>query len=116
MFSKFNYQKPKYRNKKVTMGGVIFDSKKEAKIIYDLQQRQDRGEIKNLKLKPKFVIIPKTKTERKAVYTPEAEYQENGKKIVIEVKSQITAKEASYILRKKLFKLNNPDYEFIEII
>jgi hypothetical protein len=114
------YPRQKYKNRKVVVGGVTYDSKLEHKNCYELKIREGQGEITELKMKPKFQLFDSFKdssgkTEIGAKYTPEASYVENGQKYVYEVKSAFTAKETAYILRRKLFKLKYPDYIFLEV-
>ncbi len=50
--------KNKYRNKKVVMNGIEFDSKKEAKRYAELSLLEKAGVISDLKMQVKFVLIP----------------------------------------------------------
>ena len=51
--------KNKYGNKKVEYDNIIFDSKRERDRYIFLKQAQDKGEIYNLQLQPKWELIPK---------------------------------------------------------
>lgn len=66
-----NRYRSKYGAKKVTIDGVTFDSKKEARRFNDLTQLARAGQIVNLRRQVKFVLIPaQTKTiERFSVKT-----------------------------------------------
>ena len=49
---------PKYKNKKVCVNGLYFDSKKEAKRFMQLLEKQQIGEISSLQTQVKYVLIP----------------------------------------------------------
>jgi hypothetical protein len=49
-------KKPKYRNTKVEIDGLKFDSKKEAAHYHVLKLRERAGEIHGLELHPKFSL------------------------------------------------------------
>ena len=51
----------KYNNKKPTVDGIRFDSKKEAKFYKDLKLQMAAGEIKEFELQPQFVLLEKDK-------------------------------------------------------
>jgi hypothetical protein len=48
----------KYGNKKVTVNGIVFDSKKEAKRYQELLLLEKAGVIKDLQRQVKYVLIP----------------------------------------------------------
>lgn len=81
---------------------IIYDSRKEAKIGQQLQYRQVAGEISNLKRQVPFrfelngILICK--------YLADFTYIENGKYIVVDVKSKFTAKLPVYVLKRKMMK------------
>jgi len=115
----------KYGNRKVEVHGIPFDSKKESEKYLELWALQKVGEIKNLKLQPKYLLIPKQEPtqlnsrEQATYYIADFEFWElkDGKpqKVVTDIKSEITRREPSYIIKRKLFKLQNPDIEFREV-
>ena len=111
----------KFFNKKVTIGGIKFDSKKEGERWLVLLDMQKKGVISDLQRQVEWEIIPKltymktvqlkTKTkqvervdELPAHYTCDFVYRREGKIVVEEVKSKATAKVRDYPLRKKLIK------------
>jgi len=49
----------KYRNKKVELDGIIFDSKKESGVYLDLKAQKAAGEIKDFKMQVPFELVPK---------------------------------------------------------
>jgi hypothetical protein len=56
------------------------------------------------------------KAERAITYKPDFRLTYlDGSVEVVEVKSKCTAKEPDYIMRRKLFKHNNPDVKFSEV-
>ena len=82
----------KYRNKKVLVDGVAFDSKKEAKRYRELKLLEDAGIIEKLERQVKFDLLPNQKDpdgkviERKVQYVADFVYMKNGKVIVEDVK------------------------------
>lgn len=109
----------KYFNKKVRMGDMVFDSKKELNRYNELLLLEINKEIQELIRQPRFVLIEtfkdnQGKTERGCHYTPDFSYRMNEKQYVEEIKSSYTAKLTDYPLRRKMFKLKYPDIIFIE--
>lgn len=108
----------KYRNKKVTVDGIVFDSKLEAKRYQELKLLERSGEISDLTLQPEFELIPKFrkngKTYRKTVYKADFSYFDKryGKLIVEDTKGFITP---VYALKKKLFEYRYKDIEITEV-
>lgn len=108
MKKKMTKMKPtsKYRNVKIVINGIKFDSKKEATRYQELLVLQKAGMITNLKLQDRFEIVPKQPGERKVVYVADFTYfTQSGKLIVEDVKSAITRKNTAYIIKRKLMKL-----------
>ena len=98
----------KYRNRKITYNGKIFDSKAEYKRYKELLMLEKCGVIKNLQRQIEYELIPKQKlirpvkghkSERKAVYIADFVYEKNGEVIVEDVKGIRTS---DYILKRKL--------------
>ncbi len=48
----------KYRNKKVELDGILFDSKKESAIYLDLKRAKATGEIKDFERQKEYTLIP----------------------------------------------------------
>jgi predicted nuclease of restriction endonuclease-like RecB superfamily len=105
----------KYRNKKCSCEfqheTYHFDSKAEMDYFLILANKLRTFKIDKLKLQPKFQLSEpftintnKTKSGKSRmqamIYTPDFEYIENGKKVVVEVKGMITK---DYRMRLKLF-------------
>ena len=104
----------KYRNIKTYIGAVQFDSQKEANKFLELKMLEKAGVIKNLERQKRFKIVPKTNDERAVFYVADFVYIQDGKLIVEDVKSDITRKNSTYIIKRKLFKYLFPEYEFRE--
>ena len=49
----------KYRNKKVEVDGILFDSKKEANRYMELKLLEKAGEITDLKRQVRYELIPR---------------------------------------------------------
>lgn len=88
-----------------------FPSRAEARHFLKLGERLRRFEIEKLKLQPEFRLTEsykldtdKTKSGKSTVtglkYTPDFEYYENGKRVVVEVKGRKTK---DYKMRLNLF-------------
>ena len=97
----------KYRNKKVVIDGIKFDSKKEANYYTYLKILKDAGKIWNLELQKKFVLQSsfklKGKTYRAITYIADFVYEDDKGLHVVDVKSAATKKDKIYRLKKKLF-------------
>ena len=106
--------KTKYGNKKTIINGIFFDSKKESERFLELAMLQKAGVIKNLERQKRFEIVPKTKDERAVYYVADFVYEQDDKLICEDVKSPATRKDKTYIIKRKLFKYNYPEYEFRE--
>lgn len=123
MAGNFGRYKSSVRNKygasKVVYNGITFDSRYERDRFIYLAHLQKKGEISGLRLQQGFKIIKKviklipvqlkTKVrydqkvvEKEARYHCDFLYKENGKIIVEEFKSVMTAELPDYILRRKL--------------
>ena len=106
----------KYGNKKVTIDGISFDSKKEARYYLLLRQREKDGEISNLRLQVPYELIPavykeetiqlktKSKTVMKCIqraihYVADFVYTKDGEEIVVDTKGFQTE---GYKLKKKM--------------
>lgn len=48
----------KYKNRKVTVDGIVFDSAKEARRYQELLLLERSGEISNLQMQVKYILIP----------------------------------------------------------
>ena len=77
----------KFNAKKIIFNGITFDSKKECERYKQLKILESKGEITNLELQKKFVLIPKQ----------EMEYDENLKSGKIKTKRMTIEREISYV-------------------
>lgn len=57
-FLRFQSGASKFRNKKVEVDGILFDSKKESNIYLELKNLLDRGEIIKLERQVTFTLVP----------------------------------------------------------
>lgn len=96
----------KYFNKKVTINGEQFDSKKEAKRYQELLLLQKAGKIHGLMRQVKFVLIPSQRidgkvVEREVSYVADFVYKNiaTGEEIVEDTKGMRTK---DYIIKRKL--------------
>lgn len=105
----------KYRNKKVEVDGILFDSRKEARRYQELRLLEKAGAIRNLERQVKFVLIPAqyevkgyTKTgkpiprcfERECAYVADFVYQDE--KGVFHVEDTKGFRTKDYIIKRKL--------------
>ena len=105
----------KYRNTKVTVDGVTYDSKKEYRRFCELSMLEKSGEITDLRRQVEFELIPAQREpdtigskggikkgkliERKCCYRADFVYKENGKTVVEDTKGMRTK---DYIIKRKL--------------
>lgn len=109
----------KYRNKKVKVEGMVFDSKREYDRWLVLKEAEAKGLITGLQRQVKFVLIPavtedyvvhlktkdkiKTRTLQLAItYTADACYYKNGEYVVEDCKISPKVKPDKYILKNKM--------------
>lgn len=110
----------KYYSKKISVDGMIFDSKKEFKRWNELQLLEKSGRIRDLKRQVKFVLIPAQREpdtrgpkggirhgkllEREVSYLADFVYEERGEYLnwhtVVEDVKGVRTKE--YIIKRKL--------------
>lgn len=94
------YEKSKYKNRKTTIGDIVFDSKKEAERYIILKEFEKRGAISDLRIQVKFELIPKCGKNRACSYYADFVYRDkDGNEIVEDVKGKRTD---VYTLKKKL--------------
>ena len=110
----------KYKNKKVIYNGIKFDSIKEKNRYMQLLYLEKAGLIKDIKLQYEFELQPaftlNKKKIRKITYIADFYYYDNNLNdyVVEDVKSEITKKDKTYCLKKKLFEYKYQK-EIIEI-
>ena len=94
----------KYKSRKVTVDGLVFDSRKEYIRWCELVLLQKAGQITELKRQVKYELIPSQKVggkvaERACTYVADFVYTDNGKTIVEDTKGYKTK---DYIIKRKL--------------
>jgi hypothetical protein len=109
------YRSNKYHSKKITINGIQFDSRKEAKRFAELAQLEKAGHIANLQRQVKFVLIPAQREpdavgkrggiikgkllEREVAYYADFVYMRDGVQVVEDTKG---IKTKDYIIKRKL--------------
>lgn len=96
----------KYGNHRITIDGITFDSKKEAKYYGLLLLREKAGEISEIELQPAFKYLSDDETRTIFTYRADFSYREGAEteKRYIDVKSPATAKNSTFILKRKLIE------------
>ena len=91
----------KYRNQKVQINGITFDSKHEAQRYAELLLLQRAGEIQGLRLQVRFELIPKQEGERACYYIADFVYNmaATGELVVEDAKG---VKTDVYKIKRKL--------------
>jgi hypothetical protein len=111
----------KFHAKKVTIDGIEFDSKRESEYYRHFVDMANAGIVTKIECHPRYTLLESFrgrdgKMERAITYRPDFRLTyADGTIEVVEVKSKRTAKEPDYIMRRKLFKHNNPDVRFLEV-
>lgn len=99
----------KYGNKKTTMLGKSFDSKKEGFRYLELLNKQKKGDISDLQLQVVFELVPSVvlngRKKPPIKYVADFVYTKtSGKQVVEDVKSEITRVASTYRIKKHLMK------------
>lgn len=94
----------KYKNRKLTIDGEVFDSQKEARRYRELALLQRAGQISDLKRQVRYELIPTQRiggkvVEKSCVYIADFVYTENGETVVEDTKGFRTK---DYIIKRKL--------------
>lgn len=109
----------KYHARKVTRGGMTFDSAKEARRFSELSLLQRAGEISDLRCQVKYILIPAQREpdtvgkrggtikgkllERECAYIADFVYKQNGVEIVEDVKGyRDSTAYALFTIKRKL--------------
>lgn len=116
----------KYKSRKITKDGMVFDSLREYKRYTELALLEKVGQISDLQRQEKFVLIPaqyeyvpdkkdgklKRKcVERECAYYADFTYWKDGYKVVEDTKGFRTK---DYIIKRKLMRYMN-DIAIVEI-
>lgn len=113
----------KYKNKKVVIDGMTFDSTKEGRFYLFLKEKEKNGDVSNLRRQVPYELIPEVwedeikhlKTKDKIVkrcvqrathYLADFVYTDSvtGEDVVIDVKSDYTRRLSDYRLKKKMMR------------
>ena len=102
----YNNYNNKYNNNIITVNGIKYDSKKEARRHQELLLLQRAGKIKDLQRQVKYVLIPSQRidgkvVERECAYMADFVYldTETGNTVVEDTKG---FKTKDYIIKRKL--------------
>ena len=102
----------KYRNKKIVVDNIKFDSIAEARRYGELKLLLRAGKIQDLKLQPRFLLQEgfkkNGKTYRKIEYVADFMYKEDSKSNVEDVKGFATK---DFKIKEKLFNYIYKDLE-----
>lgn len=98
-----NGQTAKFKNKKIRIDGIVFDSLKEGDFYRSLKYQKESGFVSSYEIHKKYVFI--MNGIRICSYTVDfVVHYPNGKTDVIDVKSFITRQKKDYQIRKKMMK------------
>ena len=100
-------KEPKYRNQKCSWGGKNFDSEHERDRYMILLDDQRQGKISQLRTQVRFELIPAKRVNGKVVeracwYVADFVYMKGEEMVVEDAKSEITRKNPTYIIKRKL--------------
>lgn len=95
-----------------TLDGILFASKAEMNRYAELKMLERAGIIKNLELQPRFPLLAGNKKDRGTSYFADFAYEENGHRVVEDVKGHKTD---VYKLKRKLFRDRYPEIDFREV-
>ena len=104
----YGMNRSKYGAKKTMVDGIQFDSRKESRRYAELKLLQKAGEISNLELQKKFLLIPSQKiggrvVERECSYVADFVYTDTKTgNIVVEDTKGFRTKD--YIIKRKLMR------------
>lgn len=96
----------KYHSRKTEVDGITFASRKEARRYQELKLLEMAGEITELQLQKKYVLLPKQKSksgkilERECTYIADFVYRTKDGAVVVEDTKGVRTKD--YIIKRKL--------------
>jgi hypothetical protein len=107
----------KYNAVKTTVDGHTFDSKAEAARYSELRLLERAGVISDLELQPSFLLQEPFRDEQKRAhrainYVADFAYNENGRRIVEDVKGKETRE---FSIKWKLAIRHYPNHEFRKV-
>lgn len=108
----------KYKNKKIVIDGIKFDSRLEANRYCQLKILERAREIKDLRIQVEFVIQPSYKKNNKTIraikYIADFVYYDVKKKKTI-IEDTKGFRNEVYRIKKKIFEYKYPELEIVEI-
>ena len=108
----------KYKNKKIIVDGIKFDSKLEARRYNELKILERAKEIKDLRRQVTFELQPSYKKNNKTIrainYVADFVYYDSIRKQTI-IEDTKGFKTDVYKLKKKIFEYKYPDLEIKEV-
>ena len=108
----------KYRNEKISVDGIKFDSKLEARRYHELKLLERAKEIKDLRRQVTFELQPSYKKNNKIIksinYVADFVYYDLKKKEII-IEDTKGFKTEIYKLKKKIFEYKYPNLEIKEV-
>lgn len=108
----------KYRNKKIVIDGIEFDSRLEVNRYCQLKILERAREIKDLRRQVEFIIQPSYKKNNKTIraikYIADFVYYDVKKKKTI-IEDTKGFKNEVYRIKKKIFEYKYPELEIVEI-
>jgi hypothetical protein len=115
-----NKKKNKMGNQRVTIDGINFDSKKEAKYYVHLKKLKDAGEILDFKRQVSFPLIPdydhfSDKVKGIKYYLDFLVTHKDGRLEYIDIKPSENFLDSTYKLKRKMFHYFYNDIKIIEI-
>lgn len=107
----------KYGNKKTTVNGITFDSKKEAKYYTELLALMAADVVTNIKIQPRYTLQDSYKKNGKVIRKIEyvADFEVTYTDGHIEIVDVKGVKTDVYRLKKKLFEYKYPNYKIVEV-
>lgn len=100
----------KFRNQRIEINGIIYDSRKEARRHQELLWLEKAGRISNIRQQVRYVLAPschlwnEPKAKPPLRYYADFVYEENGQEIIEDVKSPATRKEPLFRAKLHLMK------------
>ena len=104
-------KQPKYKNKKVTIDGVTYDSLREYHRFCELKRLERAGEISNLQRQVKYILVPSQKlngkvVERSVSYAADFVYHDKSGNLIVEdskgYRNPASAGYAKFVIKRKL--------------
>lgn len=93
----------KYKNERVSVNNLKFDSKKEMKRYFELKELEKAGVIENLELKPaRIEIIAKTEKHKAKHYQADFSYTQKGVRVLEDCKSEYLKKTELWRMKEML--------------